>query len=115
MDDRQLLEAAARAAGMKDMKWSGPSGMVKMIDPSRPESTGSIGRAWNPLIDDGDALRLAVKLRIDVFKGIGFMCCETDLGTTSEPIGDDEMAACRQAIVRAAAALSQVEQGKAGR
>lgn len=65
MSDRELLEAAARAAGMTGMKWTG-NGMSKMIDPSRPETTGSIGPIWDPRNDAAQALHLAAKLRIDV-------------------------------------------------
>ena len=55
MDDLQLLEAAAKAAGY-------PMG--------RHHTGGGILTAndwyWNPLDDDGDALRLAVKLGISI-------------------------------------------------
>ncbi|MGU4146588.1 hypothetical protein [Pseudomonas aeruginosa] len=54
MNDRELLELAARAAG---------------IDPVLAEpinfSTG-VEYYWNPRDDDGDALRLAVKLRMEI-------------------------------------------------
>ncbi|EPS2477454.1 MULTISPECIES: hypothetical protein [Pseudomonas] len=54
MNDRTLLELAARAAG---------------IDPVLAEpinfSTG-VEYYWNPRDDDGDALRLAVKLRMEI-------------------------------------------------
>lgn len=51
--DRELLELAAKAAGYK-IAWEG--GCV----------TGWMagGGWWNPLTDDGDALRLAAKLRL---------------------------------------------------
>lgn len=65
--DKELLELAAKAAGMEGWRYSGPSGLHKMLDPSRPKATGSVGAPWNPLADDGDALRLArdVGLRVD--------------------------------------------------
>ncbi|HFT6716017.1 TPA: hypothetical protein ACGRN1_001892 [Pseudomonas aeruginosa] len=54
MNDRTLLELAARAAG---------------IDPVLAEpinfSTG-VEYYWNPRDDDGDALRLAVRLRMEI-------------------------------------------------
>lgn len=130
MDDRQLLEAAARAAGMRHMRWTGPaSGMVRMLDPTRPETTGSIGPGWNPLADDGDALRLAVRLRIDLLLWINIdsVTAKTHIGAgrgistqsgNSRPVnnhtelhGDDPAAATRRAIVRAAAALGKEAQG----
>ena len=54
MTDRELLELAAKAAGYEYM-WNIDSLLIK----------GSSGR-WNPLADDGDALRLAVMLGLVV-------------------------------------------------
>ncbi|MFO5940270.1 hypothetical protein ACLBSY_25295 [Pseudomonas aeruginosa] len=55
MNDRELLELAARAAGFTGYGFFlGDDG----IDVS--DETGT-RFAWNPLTDDGDALRLAVK------------------------------------------------------
>ena len=51
MTDKELLELAAKAAEIEIKHWIGS-------DPYSPK--------WNPLTDDGDALRLAVKLGIDV-------------------------------------------------
>jgi hypothetical protein len=66
---------------------------------------------WNPLTDDGDALRLAVKADIDVVQmgdatradymiGIGFCTVEV-------PHGNDPYAATRRAITRAAAEIGR--------
>jgi hypothetical protein len=102
MNDRELLEAAAKAAGKHAEMWSEPGellekgGWVQFIGHGHAS-------VWNPLTDDGDAFRLAVKLNIDVFGSIDARMCETDIGTTSEPDGDDPYAAQRRAIVRAAA------------
>ena len=66
-DDKRMLEMAAKAAGMNDMKWAGGTlGMVKMLDPSRPDETGSIGPSWHPIINQGDAMELAARLAIDI-------------------------------------------------
>ena len=122
--DRELLEMAAKAAGMTDRKWSG-SGMALMYDPSRPETTGSIGPDWNPLTDDGDALRLAVKLRIDISLWLYQNSVEAKtyvgagrgislIGDNRRPTnshreghGTDPFAATRRAIVRAAAEIAK--------
>lgn len=58
--DRELLEMAAKAAGLKVRTWDGHTGVMCSIDDDRH------GRMWMPLIDDGDALRLAVKLRLSI-------------------------------------------------
>jgi len=60
--DRELLELAAKAAGVEVAGWDenpfdpefGHNGVASL------RTTG--GWWWNPLADDGDALRLAVKL-----------------------------------------------------
>ena len=52
--DRELLELAANAAGYEYAKHGG----YIVVD--------GIPGNWNPLTDDGDALRLAAKLKIDI-------------------------------------------------
>lgn len=61
MTDRELLELAAKAAGIDIFDWT-PGG--------HPTTSGSWDGIWNPLANDGDALRLAVDLRIDVYPWI---------------------------------------------
>ena len=63
--DRELLELAAKAAGYDYAKHGG----YIVVD--------GIPGNWNPLTDDGDALRLAVKL------GISIECLQTDGVTTA--------------------------------
>ena len=85
MTDKELLEFAAKAAGYR-VKREHPDGLVVWID-DEPH-------IWNPLTDDGDALRLAVKL------GILDKAAEKywDIDDFSSPD-----LATRRAIVRAAA------------
>lgn len=61
MTDRELLEAAAKAAGIGIEPCT-------CSDPRWPFRTSKAGRSghWNPLEDDGDALRLAVELRLEL-------------------------------------------------
>ena len=61
MTDRELLELAAKAAGALAC-WS------STLDEWQKDLTDPYvgGKKWNPLTDDGDALRLAVKLRMCV-------------------------------------------------
>lgn len=68
MTDRELLELAAKAAGAT-------SALGAWLDGSEPYSSGcgflAGDRVWNPLTDDGDALRLAVDVpQIDVTRAI---------------------------------------------
>ena len=56
MTDRELLELAAKAAGIDVHIDATQWGRFWVND----------GGFWNPLTDDGDALRLAVKLRLTI-------------------------------------------------
>ena len=101
MTDEELLKAAAKAAGY-DYR---PQNRCIVID--------GIPGSWNPLADDGDALRLAVKLKmgisIPVHKTIrADVISFLDSSVCAKEIAGDEYAATRRAIVRAAAAMANV-------
>lgn len=89
MTDRELLKAAARAAEL-DCIFSGGQ-IWTTLDGSINKHT----ERWNPLSNDGQALRLAVKLRLLESSWLG------DMGVT------DPYAAARRAIVRAAAEIGK--------
>lgn len=102
MTDRELLEAAAKADG-HGVEFDDVSGLTYWGD----RFTGLL---WNPLHNDGDALRLAVKLGICLgpnFDGTFAVAFGDDGRNITEPLGDDPCAATRRAVVRAAASLSQ--------
>lgn len=123
MHDKELLELAAKAAGvfMRKEDWPysdpfDPQCLETTIDQDECSITGTrvwhgsdgeVGGAephtWNPLTDDGDALRLAVKLRITPHID-GNM---TDCADCTEAHLDDPYAATRRAIVRAAAEIGK--------
>ncbi|MOA20606.1 hypothetical protein D3C78_1410600 [compost metagenome] len=61
---------------------------------------------WNPLIDDGDALRLAAQLRLEIYiHENDTRVVSGNLASASQEHGDDVLAATRRAIVRTAAAI----------
>lgn len=63
MTDRELLELAAKAAGLPvEMDVEGGIGWFAY----GRDSDGNVERWWNPLKDDGDALRLAVALMLGI-------------------------------------------------
>jgi hypothetical protein len=65
------------------------------------------GAPWNPLADDGDALRLAVELGFNVYHAASSVFVE-DLDSNVEiqhGHENDKFAATRRAIVRAAAEI----------
>ena len=97
MTDRELLELAAKAAGYV---------VVSRCDDGRLGIEG-LGRWWHPLTDDGDALRLAVKLHFSVKNtDIRTSVLGHDLIAVTEAHGDP-YAATRRAIVRAAAEIGK--------
>jgi hypothetical protein len=96
--DRELLELAAKAAGL------GFTVPVFGVPPFM--GLRLIGGAlWNPLTDDGDALRLACKLHINVFIYEDETSTATS-GVVAKNWGSVE-ANTRRAIVRAAAEIGR--------
>jgi len=98
-----MLELAAKAAGILTSSWYGNEYYID----------GMLSR-WNPLEDDGDALRLAVALGLIVDVNLNEHVTTVDYTT---PLGEDECAleghwpdrhaATRRAITRAAAAIGR--------
>ncbi|MBA1234786.1 hypothetical protein G7Z98_09495 [Pseudomonas stutzeri] len=108
--DRELLELAAKAAGVAGV-------FVEAHGPDIGQDTAGIGRPgarygdrlWNPLEDDGDALRLAVSLGLQVYgREIG---CSVDdyVFVDEQDCGGDKYAASRRAIVLAAAEIGKTK------
>jgi len=103
MTDRELLELAAKAAGL-EYHWVKVDG-GSLMQASEPGSRSE--ESWNPLTDDGDALRLAVKLSIRFACMFGFAHAWTGLRECREAEVSDPYAASRRAIVRAAAEIGK--------
>lgn len=134
MTDRELLELAAKAAGWTG--WQSKHGYWNVTSPEGENSThchdwnsycpdtgkklrqptfaDAIAETdWNPLTDDGDALRLAVKLGMTVqtwihgYDEFARVSCEQVL--VDENHDSDPYAATRKAIVRAAAEICKAQ------
>ena len=116
MTDRELLELAAKAAGIEFSSMGGGA----RYDPK--PNTVQPYVLWNPLTDDGDALRLAVRLRfharqfplLDDGYDAPLGMVEVWRVDDDDPLhveflrnGDDRLAATRRAIVRAAAEIGR--------
>jgi hypothetical protein len=135
MTDREMLELAAKAAG-----WTGfqskhgywrleasdgtiynvyqgrggycPNTGVALEPPTMAEALLEAG--WDPLNDDGDALRLAVKLDMQIWRNTGGTVSAMPPGDVigfwnrlKDDVAPDPCAAYRRAIVRAAAAIGE--------
>ena len=114
MNDKELLELAAKAAGVKAL-WS-PDGVLRDCTNGHPAQNIYSAPPWNPLTDDGDALRLAVKLHInieiwnvDTLIGANIYLMGRGHGYFQERYTTDPYAATRRAIVRAAAEIGKWE------
>jgi hypothetical protein len=98
MTDKELLELAAKAAKAEVIGWDERRGLwIK-----------NRFLAWNPLTDDGDALRLAVKLKMQVkqWESNSIAVVVWDKHAT-EDATKDRFAATRRAITRAAAEIGK--------
>ncbi|WP_277810681.1 hypothetical protein [Chromohalobacter canadensis] len=108
MTDRELLERAAKVAGLSHLtEWS-----ENIRDHDSPHcgtsalhaaGVGGECRSWNPLEDDGDALRLAVRL------GLVMVCAMPEGqhdGCSSDIEEETPNAVKRRDIVRAAAVMA---------
>ena len=113
MTDRELLELAAKAAGIVIEDWTGDTPrVVEMFRGHLPNYN-----EWNPLTDDGDRYRLAQKLGLSIDFAEKTVWKRTPTGnfvqafwgeisTGPGDTPDDEA----HAIVRAAASLAKEQQ-----
>ena len=109
MTDIEPLELAAKAAGYwvcEPLRY----GEFRVCLPEQHH----LSFAWNPITDDGDALRLAVKLRqmhidINIESTAAYRNDVHGIPRqfAGEPHNGDPLAATRRAIVRAAAEIGR--------
>lgn len=105
--DRKLLKLAAKAIGLDHHR------VGDEIWIPQPGGTGEFVLRWNPLTNDGDALRLAVKLELslDLFHDgvtVAWTTAERQFPQIVESTNtDDPYANTRRAIVRAAAEIGK--------
>ena len=124
MTDRELLEQAAKAAGYS-VEWVerriARIGAFKQLQHERRDGFVMAGKEWNPLTDDGDALRLAVKLHMEIDHNhpadqqpwVSVRAAPSHMYSVDE--FEDEsgrMAATRRAITRAAAEIGKAQSKK---
>ena len=109
MTDREMLELAAKAAGITGSYAS----CAPMAVPQECVRKGIGSMFWNPLTDCDDALRLAVKLHIDVCWNQNWGPWEVNawppdasMGASEDPTPDPYAATCL-AITRAAAEIGK--------
>lgn len=118
MTDRELLEKAAKAEG-HGVFFDDLSGLTWWYEDDDVASAKYVCLLWDPLHNDGDALRLAVKLGLSIHtddfdhlslpRMPGMAIAQHTSKDISEGCDwvDDPYAATRRAIVRAAAAIGE--------
>ena len=113
-NDRMLLEKAAKAAGI-EVRYQ-PMSHRFLTKKQLIQSDGYYFTYWDPLTDDGDALRLAVKLKLTIQQNFAGVFCydNPDFADKSqamievyEETRNESYAATRRAIVRAAASIGE--------
>ena len=109
MTDRKLLKLAAKAAGLNGF----------LVDAGLNIGSNAAPKIWNPITDDGDALRLAVKCGISVLQfpacigikwpqiGLPYRLFGVDPPYEDISSGQDVFVATRRAIFRAAAEIGR--------
>lgn len=106
MTDRELLELAAKAAGLT-ISWDARGAYIV------EDGVSGASDVWNPLTDDGDALRLAVKLCMRLTTddyGAAARVSDNDRWWGYEAhLNNGIEAATRRAIVRVAAEIGRTK------
>ena len=118
MTDRELLERAALAYwgdeidDVCSIRWLETDQAIGYTHGDNQDHNGiDLELVWNPLDHDGDAFRLAVKLRLTInpYQQGVFVSRYEDEDVIAEPFDVPECngEATRRAIVRAAASMAQ--------
>ena len=104
--DSELLKLAAKAVDIDLLAEEWEDGFIYYYHKIPGDTQG-----WNPLNCDSDALRLAVKLELDIDHVIGVVQVNRSHPRpkvdVDEEHGDNPYAATRRAIVRAAAEIGR--------
>jgi len=109
MTDREMLELAAKAAGLDDARWQDGIWSEKLWE--------VIGEGyWNPLEKDDDAFRLMVDLCLDIEHNnpadqqrwvVAYQSCRFSPIVETDFDESERAAATRRAIVMAAAEIGR--------
>ena len=112
MTDKELLELAAKAAGLTNLIYC-PAWKC-MAEYDEPGGFYKWKTYWNPLVRDSDALQLGILARLSIKHGItstgakgGLISCEQGFSKEFEEVGQDPLIAIRRAIVQVAAEIGK--------
>ena len=113
MSDQELLELAAKAAGLTNLEYC--LAWKCMAEYDDHEGSYEWESYWNPLVRDSDALQLGVLLRLNIKHGTtpsgaknGLISCEQGFSEEfTDVLGQDPFIAIRRAIVQVAAEIGK--------
>lgn len=108
MTDTELIELAAKGARINAIK--DPNGVWRNCTRMPPGFNILDAKPWNPITDDGDAMRLAAKLemKININQGNVQVRFKEDTPLVFVRTGIDKNEATRLAITRAAAEIAKI-------
>ena len=109
MTDKELLKLAAKAAGYEVSESNqGINLDFEIFKENENYVYCHHNKPWNPITDDGDALRLAVKLLFEIEMTQDCIAVRHSTGVKIfEAFNNDKYTATRRAIVRAAAEIGK--------
>ena len=115
MTDQELLELAAKAAGLTNLIYCPAWKCMAEFDIDKQGGYFKWDTYWNPLARDSDALQLGILLRLDIKHEItptgakgGLISCEQGFSKEfGEVMGQDPFIAIRRAIVQVAAEIGK--------
>ena len=113
MNDKELLELAAKAAGLTNLIYCPAWRCMAEYD----EHDGGFYKwdtYWNPLVRDSEALQLGILTGLNIKHGItstgakgGLISCEQGFSKEFGEAGQDQFIAIRRAIVQVAAEIGK--------
>ena len=115
MTDKELLELAAKAAGLTNLIYCPAWKCMAEFDIDKLGGYFKWDTYWNPLARDSDALQLVILLRLAIKHGItptgakgALISCEQGFSKEfGEVMGQDPFIAIRRAIVQVAAEIGK--------
>ena len=113
MNDKELLELAAKAAGLTNLVYC--PAWKSMAEYDVVGEYYKWETYWNPLVRDSEALQLGILLRLSIKHGVtstgvrnGLVSCEQGFSAGFEEVlGQDLFIAVRRAIVQVAAEIGK--------
>ena len=115
MTDKELLELAAKAAGLTNLTYCPAWKCMAEFDIDKQGGYFKWDTYWNPLVRDSDALQLGILCKLNIKHGTspsgaknGLISCEQGFSEEfTDVLGQDPLITIRRAIVQVAAEIGK--------